>query len=227
MPEQILPLADGRAHYLRDVMRLSQGDSVAIFNGERGEWLATIAKAQKRTVELKIEKLVRPPVTPRDLWLLFAPIKRTPLEWLLEKATELGATRLVPVLTDHTQVRSLNIERLESIVIEASEQCERLDVPQLVAPLPLAQILTSWNASRHLLVGLERAEGEPLKSLRHFAEHMADLPCALFIGPEGGFSDKEKQLFTRQSFIKPYTLGTQILRAETAALASLAIWQQG
>lgn len=199
-------------------MRLSQGDSVRIFNSERGEWQATISKCHKRTVELTADSLLRPPVETRDLWLLFAPIKRTPLEWLLEKATELGATRLMPILTDHTQVRSLNSERLEAIVIEAAEQCERLDVPQLLAPMHLSQLLASWNATRRLLVALEREDAPPLTKI-------ASKGCAIFIGPEGGFSDAEKQLLSRQDFVQPFTLGQNILRAETAALSSLAIWQ--
>lgn len=199
-------------------MRLSQGDSVHIFNGERGEWQARILKAQKKIVEVVAENMIRPPQLKRDLWLLFAPIKRTPLEWLLEKATELGATRLIPVITDHTQVRSLNAERLETIIIEATEQSERLDVPQLVAPMPLAQLLASWNNTRTLLVALEREDAPALPKI-------ADKGCAIFIGPEGGFSDHEKQILAKQAFVQPFSLGQNILRAETAALASLAIWQ--
>jgi len=220
---ETIALAPERAHYLRDVLRLGQDakskDSVLIFNGERGEWSADITKAGKRAVELTVTALLRPPVAEPDTWLLFAPIKRTNLEWLLEKATELGATRLVPVLTDHTQVRTLNLERLESIVTEASEQCERLSRPQLVAPQPLLNVLGAWNIARTLHVALERADAPKLGS-----EETGDTRAVL-IGPEGGFSDAERAQLLRLPFVRPVSLGPRILRAETAAITALALWQ--
>lgn len=221
---ETLTLSPDRAHYLRDVLRLGQErktDSVLIFNGERGEWSADVTKAGKRAVELTVTALLRPPVPEPEVWLLFAPIKRANLEWLLEKATELGATRLVPVLTDHTQVRTLNLERLESIVTEASEQCERLSRPQIVAPLPLLQVLSTWNTARTLHVALERADAP-----RHgSAENTGSDPRAILIGPEGGFSDTERTQLSRLPFVKPVSLGPRILRAETAAITALALWQ--
>ncbi len=215
----VIALTPERAHYLRDVLRLGQAkdDKILIFNGERGEWTADITKAGKRLVEVTVTGLTRPPVEEADTWLLFAPIKRTNLEWLLEKATELGATRLVPVLTDHTQVRSLNLERLEAIVTEATEQCERLSRPQLVAPLPLAQILSTWNASRPLHVALERSDAPRLSEATHDTR-------AVLIGPEGGFSEAERTMLQRLPFVKPASLGARILRAETAAIAALSLW---
>ncbi len=161
---------------------------------------------------------MRPPQESRELWLLFAPIKRTNLEWLVEKATELGATRLIPVLTDHTQVRSINLDRLGTIIMEAAEQTERLDMPHLQAPLPLKQLLASWAQNRKLLVALERSDAKPLPEMAHHG-------CAILIGPEGGFSEAERHLFDKQDFILPCSLGSNILRAETAALSALALWQ--
>ena len=226
-PGQTIALPEDRAHYLTSVLRAQPGMEVRLFNAERGEWAATVAKVGKRKVEVTVERLARAPMPEPERCLLFAPLKRAPMEWLAEKATELGATRLLPVITARTQGGSrggakasgLNIERLQAICIEAAEQCERLSVPMVAAPLKLADALAGWHSGRTLQVALEReAAAPPL--------HVTDAsgPAALLIGPEGGFDEVERAWLKQLPFVKPVSLGPRILRAETAALVALAAW---
>jgi 16S rRNA (uracil1498-N3)-methyltransferase len=207
-------LTPGQAHYLRSVLRLGAGAAVAAFNAADGEWLCRIAEIGKNRVWLAVEHSIRSPSPEPDLWLLFAPIKRARLDWLVEKATELGASTLLPVWTARTQAERLNLERLRAHAIEAAEQSERLSVPELRSPEALGRVLAAWPEGRPLIVCDESGEGEPI------GEAAARLP-----GPEGGFDQTELDALGKLSFVSRVGLGPRVLRAETAAVAALAIFQ--
>ena len=215
-----------RAHYLTGVLRRKAGDAAVLFNGRDGAWLATLASVGKARTELRVEQQSAVQNASPDLWLLFAPIKHGRIDFLVEKATELGVSRLMPVLTRHTQAARVNVERLRARTIEAAEQCERLDVPEVAAPTELGRALDRWPASRVLLV-CDEAGGEPiadvLAALR-VAKVSAD-HVALLIGPEGGLAEADRQILSLNPSCRAVALGPRILRAETAALAALACIQ--
>ncbi|HLT78837.1 MAG TPA: 16S rRNA (uracil(1498)-N(3))-methyltransferase [Ferrovibrio sp.] len=219
--EDIL-LAAEQAHYLRHVLRLGEGDPVAVFNGRDGEYRATIAAAGKKECRLRVEAQLRAFRPAGDIWLCFAPIRQGRIEFIVEKATELGVGRLLPVLTRRTQVQKVNVERLSAHAREAAEQSERLDVPEIAAAVPLERLLAEWPAERRLFFCAERAAAAPL--LQAAQELPADAPCAVMIGPEGGFAPEETALAQRHGAVM-VSLGPGILRAETAAVAALAILQ--
>lgn len=213
-----------QAHYLRSVLRLGPGAAVAAFNAEDGEWLCRIAGIGKNGVRLMAERQLRSPEHggDPDLWLVFAAIKRARLDWLVEKATELGVSALLPVWTARTQVERVNLERLRAHAIEATEQSERVSVPEIRAPEPLQQVLASWPAARRLIVCDESGKGEPI------VEAMARIPLgplALLVGPEGGFAQTELDAVGKLTFVTCVGLGPRVLRAETAALAAVAVVQ--
>ncbi|WP_341910893.1 16S rRNA (uracil(1498)-N(3))-methyltransferase [Ferrovibrio terrae] len=214
-------LDDDQAHYLRHVLRLGPGDAVALFNGRDGEFRAVIAEAGKKACRLTVEALLRPQVPATDLWLCFAPIKQGRIEMIVEKATELGAGRLLPVITRRVQMQKVNAERLFAHAREAAEQCERLDVPAVAAAVTLETLLADWPADRRLFVCVERAEALSLLA----AAQAVTGPCALLIGPEGGFAPEELARIAALPQVVPVSLGPRILRAETAAIAALAILQ--
>lgn len=206
------------AHRLANVLRLQAGEVVGLFNGRDGEWSARLHLAGRRDLRLAVEHRVLLQPSEQELRLCFAPIKQPRVDWLIEKATELGVTRLSPVITRYTQVSKLRPERLESIVIEAAEQCERLTVPVIDPPLPLDRLLADWPSDRALLFCDERGDA-PL--LAHAAPPP---PVTLLVGPEGGFAPEEGAALRARPGIVPVSLGPRILRAETAALAALAMW---
>jgi 16S rRNA (uracil1498-N3)-methyltransferase len=215
-------LTPGQAHYLRSVLRLAPGAAVAAFNASDGEWLCRIAETGKNRVLLTVEGLIRSPTVEPDLWLLFAPIKRARLDWLVEKATELGASALLPVWTARTQIERLNLERLRAHAIEAAEQSERLSVPELRQPEALGRVFATWPEERHLIVCDESGAGEPIgDTLPPFPAG----PTAFLVGPEGGFDQTELDALGKLSFVSRIGLGPRVLRAETAAVAALAIFQ--
>jgi 16S rRNA (uracil1498-N3)-methyltransferase len=205
------------ANYLANVLRLGAGAQVKLFDDRSGEWLAEIDEAGRKRVSLRIVRRLRERETVPDIWLLFAPVKRGRIDWLVEKATELGAARLVPVVTARTIVERLKLERLRAHAIEAAEQCERTALPELAEPVKLAALLRDWPAGRALYVA-DECGGEPLLAA------LAPGPAALLIGPEGGFTDEERAEIRVLPQAKPVTLGPRILRADTAALAALALW---
>jgi len=211
-----------QAHRLRHVLRLDSGAAVAGFNERDGEWLCRLSELG-RSAALTPTRLLRAPETEPDLWLLFAPIRRTRLDWLVEKASELGVAALCPVLTARTQPERLNPERLRALAIAAAEQSERLSVPEIHPPEPLDQVLAAWPAGRHLVLCDESGAGPPI------AEALAGFPpgasAALFVGPEGGFTDRELDALGKLPIVTRVGLGPGVLRAETAALAALAIFQ--
>jgi 16S rRNA (uracil1498-N3)-methyltransferase len=214
-------LGGDRAHYLRHVLRLREAASVHLFNGSDGEWRAGIAAVGRHEVTLTVGDRIRPQAVEPGPTLAFAPIRRNRLDWLIEKAVELGVAHLVPVITERTVVRPEGSARLKAIAIEAAEQCERLTVPPIDAPQPLAAWLAARKTGEPLLFADERGEGEPLaRVLRN-----RDAGAFFMVGPEGGFTPAERRLLLAAEGAVPVTLGPRILRAETAALYLLACCQ--
>ncbi|HTO83741.1 MAG TPA: 16S rRNA (uracil(1498)-N(3))-methyltransferase [Methylomirabilota bacterium] len=218
-------LADERAHYLRHVLRLEPGAPVDLFNGRDGEWRSALAAVAKGQATLTVERQLRPQTAGPDLWLVFAPIKRAPLDLVAAKATELGIAALQPVMTQHTAVDRVNLERLRAIAIEAAEQCERLDVPHVRDVVTLGELLAGWSPGRRLLLCAESGAAAPIAEALGSQADAAAAPWAVLIGPEGGFARSELDALRKLPFVMPVGLGPRILRADTAALAALACWQ--
>lgn len=212
-----LKLEGPQANYLGNVLRLGAGAQVKLFDDATGEWLAEIADAGRKRVTLTVGAHLRDRETVPDLWLVFAPIKRGRIDWLVEKATELGVDRLLPVVTERTIVDRLNLDRLRAHAIEAAEQCERTALPALAEPVKLTALLKDWPADRTLYFA-DESGGAP------FARAAGPGPGAILIGPEGGFTDAERAAIRALPQARPVALGPRILRAETAALAAIALW---
>jgi 16S rRNA (uracil1498-N3)-methyltransferase len=218
-------LADERVHYLRDVLRLAPGAAVDLFNGQDGEWRAALAAVGKKQATLTVDRQLRPQAAGPDLWLVFAPIKRARIDSVVEKATELGVSALLPVVTQHVAVERVNTKRLRAIAVEAAEQCERLSVPEVREPVTLGKLSAAWPAERRLLLCAEAGEARPIaEALQSYVNEDA-APWAILIGPEGGFARSELDALVKLPFVMPVGLGPRILRADTAALAALACWQ--
>lgn len=215
-----IPALPGQGHYLGQVMRKAAGDPVLLFNGRDGEWRASIAGIRKDRASFLPEALARPQAATPDIRLLLAPVKRDALDWTVEKATELGVRRIQPVLTARTVVGRVNLERLASIAREAAEQCERLDLPEILPPLDLHAALEAWDGAP---LCLGDARGEAPSLARALAGKAP--PLGLLTGPEGGFTDPEMTAIRRRPFALGVSLGPRILRAETAAVAGLAVIQ--
>jgi 16S rRNA (uracil1498-N3)-methyltransferase len=207
----------GQANYLGNVLRMKAGAELLLFDGANGEWLARIAESGKKRMTLAVERRTREPEAIPDVWLAFAPVKRARIDWLVEKATELGAARLIPVTTQRTVVDRLNLDRLQAHIIEAAEQCGRTRLPELAEPLPLARFLEQRDATRTLYFADENG-GQPAgKAFKPGAS-------TILTGPEGGFTDDERSAIWAAPNAHPVSLGPRILRAETAALAALAAY---
>jgi 16S rRNA (uracil1498-N3)-methyltransferase len=217
------PLAEGAmltvegapANYLGAVLRLGAGAQVKLFDDRTGEWLAEIAESGRKRLSLRILERLREREPVPDLWLLFAPIKRGRIDWIVEKATELGVARLIPVLTQRTIVDRLNLDRLRAHSIEAAEQCERTALPELAEPQKLAKILAAWPANRSLFFA-DEGGGEAFAA--------SPGPAAVLIGPEGGFTEEERAAIRAVDQARPFSLGPRILRADTAVVAAISLW---
>jgi 16S rRNA (uracil1498-N3)-methyltransferase len=218
---QGLPLNEAQANYLFNVMRLAVGAQVLVFNGRDGEWLADVAQAGKRRGLLTAVEKTRDPQAAPNLWLLFAPIKKARLDFLVEKAVELGVGRLLPVQTRFTNAERIRQDRLHAHAIEAAEQCESVWVPPVDDLKPLDRVLADWDPARRLFWADERGDAVEVG----FPSGNPG-PAAILIGPEGGFSPDEKARLQGLDFVQPISLGRRILRAETAALAALTLWQK-
>ncbi|HZB91599.1 MAG TPA: 16S rRNA (uracil(1498)-N(3))-methyltransferase [Stellaceae bacterium] len=215
-------LDPSQAHYVRTVLRLDKGAAIALFNGRDGEWLGRIDGAGKGWCSVTLYEQRRPQAAVPDLWLVFAPIKRARIDFLVEKATELGVASLHPVVTQRTVVERVNLDRLRANAIEAAEQTERLSVPDLAEPLPLFELMARWPAERRLLLCDESGAAPPIAdALRQAAAG----PWAVLVGPEGGFTESELDALRKLPFVSPVGLGPRVLRADTAALAALAVLQ--
>jgi 16S rRNA (uracil1498-N3)-methyltransferase len=210
-----------QAHYVATVLRMAAGDALRLFNNESGEWLAYITETGKKTVSLRCEKPVAKALPPPDIDYLFAPLKHQRLDYLVQKATELGARRLRPVITQRTIAERVNLERMKANVIEASEQCNLVFVPEVLEPQKFEAVLASWQKNRSLIFCDETAEiADPLKALATLK-----LPAAIIVGPEGGFTEQERSHLKSLPFVTAISMGPRIMRADTAAVAVLALAQ--
>lgn len=222
---EAVPLEREQANHLLNVLRLKEGDSVVAFNGRDGAWLCRISGAGKKSAAIEPVSLAAPQTPPSDLWFGFAPLKVGRLEYLVQKATEMGAGTIQPVITQFTQMRGLKPEKVEAYALEAAQQCEVLTVPVIAPEVALRPLIEGWRATqglRRLILADEAApSASPVEALRA----LSDAPVGLLVGPEGGFSDGERELLLAQDFVLPISLGPRILRADTAAVAALAVIQ--
>ena len=219
----LLELADKQAHYLLNVMRCKKGESIKCFNVSDGEFLCRLEGCDKKKAQLFVEKCVCRPQKPMsDIWIIFAPLKKDKTDFVIEKATELGASKIIPVNTQYTNAERIRLERLNLIATEAAEQCGRLDIPQIMPLTDIASLLSSFEKERTLFFMDERRKGaDAAKTFGEFKGQKA----AILIGPEGGFSNEESLFINSLSFVKNINLGPRILRAETAVAAALSVWQ--
>lgn len=229
-----IPIDGDQAHYLTRVLRLAVGDPVRVFNGRDGEFEASVSGVTKSTARLALQRQVRAQAGVPDLWLLFAPLKKTRTDFVVEKAVELGAAAVVPVITERTDADTVRVDRLARIAVEAAEQTERLDVPPVREAVKLPALLVGWDPARLLIYADEAGDeggkpwgGEAGKAgpIAEVLGGLGDQPAAILIGPEGGFSPAERKRLRELPFVRPVGLGPRILRAETAAVAALALWQ--
>jgi len=214
--------SEGQAHYLLTVMRAVPGDHVRLFNGRQGEWLARIADVSKRSCSLLCERQLMAQAPVPDLWLAFAPIKKTPADYVVQKATELGVRVLLPTMTRRTIVTRVNMERMRANATEAAEQSDRLSVPEVRAPQSLSALLSQWPGERTLIFCDEAGDAVPIADA---LANVAGKACGVLTGPEGGFDPGERESIRACPGMVAVTLGPRILRADTAALAALAVWQ--
>lgn len=213
-------LSEAQAHYLRSVLRCETGDEIFLFNGVDGEFSGGISVLEKKKAAVGGLRLERKQPDKKDVRLYFAPLKRDCTDLVVEKATELGVSRIRPVITEFTAVSRVNTERLKSIAVEAAEQCRRLDVPDVDAPVALKDLLAAWDDTQPVLIHLdESGKGKPASAVLNPA-----LPAAFLVGPEGGFSGSERMAIARLTNAAGLDLGERILRAETAAIAVLSLY---
>ena len=216
-----IDLSAEHAHYLGNVLRLKAGDAVRVFNGNDGEWRAEVAVLAKRKGTLSIVEQLRTPSAAPDIWLCFAPVRKHRNAFILEKATELGVSRLLPVTTARTQFGKLRLDKMRAQIIEAAEQTERLDLPELSEAQTLDSLLANWPEDRTMVFADEAGDAMPaLEALQSLSG-----PAALLVGPEGGFSPQERERLRGMETVIPVSLGPRILRADTAALSLLTLWQ--
>jgi len=222
VPDDLAPGAElaatpAQAHYLGTVLRQAPGAALRLFNGRDGEFSAHLATIRRDRASFVVDRQTRAQAAEPDLWLVFAPLKRDATDLVVQKATELGAAAILPVFTARTNTARLNLGRLRAIATEAAEQCERLTLPRMADPQRLADLLAAWPTGRRLVVALERADAPP-------PTH-SNAPTALLIGPEGGLAPCEITMLRRLGCVEAISLGPRILRAETAAIAGLALLQ--
>ncbi len=217
---QTVPLDRDQAHYLFGVMRRGKGDAVLLFNGRDGEWRAQVEEVSKRAGLLRVEEHTAPQRMPPDLWLLFAPIKKARTDFIVEKAAEMGAARILPVQTHFTNSERIRQDRLQAHAVEAAEQCGGTFVPQVGDLQKLDEVLADWPEGRKLMFCDEALAG----AAQTLAGAGGD-SWAILIGPEGGFSEAERERLSALPFAHPVSLGPRILRADTAAVAAMTVWQ--
>ena len=220
-PGQSVALTREQAHYLFGVMRLGPDDAVSLFNGRDGEWRAVVTDAGKRGGTLTCESRTAPQGQPPDLWLLFAPIKKARTDFIVEKAAEMGARRILPVQTDFTNSERIRQDRLQAHAVEAAEQCGGTFVPEVADLTSLSALLKDWPEDRRLML-CDEAEAGAARALGDAPRG----PWAILIGPEGGFSQAERARLHALPFVHVISLGPRILRADTAAVAAMTLWQQ-
>ncbi len=221
VPGREIALPRQQAHYLTGVLRLLPGDAVTVFNARDGEWLSYLADVSKKGASLRCERQVSGVKPPPDIDYCFAPLKHARLDYVVQKATELGARRLRPVITQRTIAERVNLERMKANVVEAAEQCNLVFVPEVMETVRLPKLLQDWEQGRALIYCDERAAvANPVEALTSL-----QAPAAVLIGPEGGFTDEERGLLTALPFVTAMSLGPRIMRADTAAVAALTLVQ--
>ena len=220
--DQAFEASKEHVHYLVNVLRMTDGDAVLLFNGRDGEWHATLTFPSRKRLLLTPTEQTRPQPQPCDLHYLFAPLKTARLDYLVQKAVEMGAGLLQPVMTQHVQGKITSLERLQANVVEAAEQCGILAIPEVATPKKLEDLLADWPRDRRIIFCDEgHGSQNPLPALQTIAERK----LALLVGPEGGFSDAERTLLRGLDFVTAIPLGPRILRADTAAVAAFAVIQ--
>ncbi len=230
---QRLTLDGVQANYLKNVLRLKAGDGVLVFNGREGEWRASLADASKRAAALTVEEQTREQTPPLDLHYLFAPLKHARLDYMVQKAVEMGASRLQPVLTQHAQATRVNLERMRANAIEAAEQCGILTIPEIAEPMSFERMIETRESARVLVFCDEAADvRDPVAALQAVGKDRP--PLAVLIGPEGGFAEHERTALAAQPNVIRLALGPRILSSDTAAVAALALvgsvlgdWREG
>ena len=219
-----IALTRDQSHYLQNLMGPNEGERIAVFNGRDGEYWADIVAANPGALVVEPAEILRPQTAEPDLWLAFAPLKRAAVEFLTAKATEIGVSRLLPVLTGRTNAEPVDTRQLRVHAVAAAEQSERLTVPEVCDPVTFAEFLRDWPVDRKLLVGDETGAGRPVIEVAgELAENPA--PCAVLTGPEGGFTPVELDQLSELPFVTSIGLGPRVLRADTAALAALSVVQ--
>ena len=214
-------LSNGQSHYIKNVMRLKPGDTISLFNSMNGEWKAKIVNHNKENTEFKVEKLIKSKKPENDLWLAFTPIKKNPLDIMIQKTTELGVQKFIPILSERTIVKEINTERLKKIIIEASEQSNRISIPEILKPKSLKVFLKNFPKDGKLIFCDINSINSELKNSA--LKQNNKTPICILIGPEGDFSESERQsiIDIDQSF--SLSLASNILRAETAAIAAISV----
>ena len=221
----VFALEADQSHYLCHVMKISLNDEILVFDGVNGEFIASIAQISTKSVSVKIFEKTRPVLKTPYTWLLFAPLKKDQTDFVIQKATELGATCIVPVITQFSITEKAKTQRFLAQAIEACEQCRRLDVPEIKEPVSLNRLVSAWNKDFHLFFMDETLQADCVYEVFNHAQSSGIRKAAFLIGPEGGFSDEELSLLRNSDFATGVCLGKRILRAETAAVAALACWQ--
>jgi 16S rRNA (uracil1498-N3)-methyltransferase len=221
---EILTCTTEQSNYLSNVLRLGPGASLLVFNGRDGEWRAEIKKADKKRVFLSVLSRVRAQSDGSDIDYLFAPLKRSRLDYMVQKAVEMGVKRLRPIMTKRTVAERVNLDRMRANVIEAAEQCGILSIPEIAEVEKLDRVIASWDGERHLIFCDEEAPvGNPIAALRARLGEARPLKLAVLLGPEGGFDTEERDMLLSRQFTIPISLGPRILRADTAAVAALSL----
>ena len=213
-------LSNEQSHYIKNVMRLKPGDTISLFNSVNGEWSAKIVSHNKENTEFKVEKIIKTKRIEHDLWLAFSPIKKNPLDMMIQKTTELGIQKFIPVLSERTIVKEINIKRLEKIIVEASEQSNRISVPKIEGLQALRNFLDKFPKNGLLIFCDINTDKRDLKNI---LTKKNKGPICILIGPEGDFSEKERQLIIEKKETFSLSLANNLLRAETAAIASVTI----
>ena len=213
-------LSNEQSHYIKNVMRLKPGDTISLFNSVNGEWSAKIVNHNKGITEFKVEKLIKSKKLEHDLWLAFSPIKKNPLDMMIQKATELGVQKFIPILSERTIVKEINIDRVKKIIVEASEQSNRISVPKIENLESLKNFLSNFPKNGSLVFCDINCKKNDLENI---LSKKKDGPVCILIGPEGDFSEQERQLIIEKKEIFSLSLANNILRAETAAIAAVTI----
>ena len=221
--EDPVKLENKQVHYLINVMRKKIDDSILVFNSINGEYLAKITEIYKNTIIIDIIKKIRDVKIENDIWLLFAPVKKSPTEYIVQKATELGVSKIIPVITERTITKNLNLKRMQDIAIESSEQCERITIPEVCAVKKLKDLIPNWDNDRIIFFCDETIRNNDAVKI-DFQNLSTKSFGAILVGPEGGFSANETNYLREKKFIRPIDLGPRILRSDTAVITALSFW---